>query len=106
MNDALQVFIRGFETQESGERIIDVLENYGFTVLERFDGQSDSRGGLIETDIRHVDFLDGGDDLDALTEAVFAVSPPGTFIQYRAFRVTDEGEAHGPRVKVHHDQGQ
>lgn len=101
MIDALQVFVRGFETPAHGHRIVGVLEGHGFTVLCCFDGSSDDRGGLIETDIRDVGCLDGDGDLAALQELVFAVSPPGTFLQYRRYRLDDEGEVHGPTVRVH-----
>lgn len=102
MSAVLQVFVRGCETQVAGERIVGVLEDYGFTVLERFDGQADSRGGLIETDIRDVALLDGEGDIEQLRVAVFALSPPGTFIQYRTFTQDQEGEVHGPTVRVHY----
>lgn len=99
---ALQVFVRGFETQRSGEKIVEVLQEFGFTVTDRFDGTADSRGGLIETAICYEDHLEG--DLSTLQEAVFAVAPPGTFIQHRKFRLRSEGEVHGPTVRVFEGQ--
>jgi len=51
---------------------------------------------LIETNLCYEDHLEG--NLNALQEAVFAVAPPGTFIQYRLFTLTDEGEVFGPKV--------
>lgn len=93
---AIQVFVRGFETQGSGQKIVEVLQRFGFTVTDCFDGRADSRGGLIETNLCYEDHLEG--NLNALQEAVFAVAPPGTFIQYRLFTLTDEGEVFGPKV--------
>ncbi len=95
---ALQVFVRGFETQQGGGKIVEVLQDFGFTVTDCFDGTADSRGGLIETNVCYEDHLEG--DLNALQEAVFAVAPPGTFIQHREFRLRSEGEVHGPTVRA------
>jgi hypothetical protein len=99
---ALQVFVRGFETHQSGGKIVEVLQDFGFTVSDCFDGTADSRGGLIETAICYEDHLEG--DLNALHEAVFAIAPPGTFIQHRKFRLRSEGEVHAPAVKVFEGQ--
>lgn len=98
MIDAIQVFVRGFETQGNGERIVEVLQNFGFTVTDCFDGTADSRGGLIETAICYEDNLEG--DLNEIQGAVFAIAPPGTFIQHRKFGLKSEGEVHGPTVRV------
>lgn len=98
---ALQVFVRGFGTQWSGEKIVEVLQDFGFTVTDCFDGTADSRGGLIETNVCYEEHLEG--DLDALREAVFAVAPPGTFVQHRKFRLRSEGEVHGPTGKQYQD---
>lgn len=95
---ALQVFVRGFQTQRSGEQIVEVLQDFGFTVTDCFDGTADDRGGLIETNVCYEDHLEG--DLCAVREAVFAVAPPGTFIQHREFRLRSEGEVHGPTVRA------
>lgn len=102
MIDAIQVFVRGFETQSSGEKIVKVLQRLGFTVTECFDGQSDSRGGLIETAICYEDHLEGA--FNALHEVVFALAPPGTFIQHRKFALRSEEEVHGSAVKVFEGQ--
>src|SRR5690348_8319082 len=106
MSMALQVFVRGFETQTAGERIVKVLKNYGFSILECFDGESDDGGGVIETNICEAAFLDNDGDLQPLRETVFAVAPPGTFIQYRSYMEDDEGEFHAPSVDVHENKDQ
>jgi hypothetical protein len=36
MEQALQVFVRGFQDKATGNRIVSILENYGFTVAECF----------------------------------------------------------------------
>ena len=106
MNGALQVFVRGFETQAAGERIVKVLKNYGFSILECFDGESDDGGGVIETNICEAAFLDNNGDLNPLQETVFAVAPPGTFLQYRSYMEDDEGEFHAPNLNVHEAEDQ
>lgn len=102
MIDAIQVFVRGFETQRSGEKIVEVLQEFGFSVTNCFDGQADSRGGLIETNICYEDHLEG--DLNDIQKAIFALAPPGTFIQHRKFRLSSEGETHWPALKVFEGQ--
>lgn len=48
----LRLFVRGFGSAEVGKKIVDTLENIGFTVKDPwFDGREDTLGGLIETDI-------------------------------------------------------
>lgn len=48
-SDALQLFVRGFETQENGDKMVLVLLGYGFEIKHKFDGSQGTLGGLIET---------------------------------------------------------
>lgn len=87
--NAVQVFVRGFQSSQNGDRIIKILEGLGFDIKESFDGTADSRGGIISTHIAPVDELET-DNLDEIREAVAVAE--GTFIQYRTFRLGREGE--------------
>lgn len=89
--DALQIFVRGFETPEAGEKIVNELERMGFLVVTNFDGRYDSRGGLIETAIKPADELET-EDFDEILKAVAVTND--TFIQYRTYEFLDEGERH------------
>lgn len=74
MSDAIQVIVRGFETQTVGQLIVDKLTDYGWDVPEMFDGEHDSMGGLIETNIADVNQLEVT-DRDELLEALFRDLP-------------------------------
>jgi len=82
--DALQLFVRGFETQENSDKIVRVLQDIGFEIKEKFDGTQDTLGGLIETYITQFDHL-ACDSLDEIRQAVYRVSDVETFIQYRSW---------------------
>ena len=62
MSEALQVIVRGFQTQENGNVIVKQLEDAGFSIKEKIDGQSDSGGGIIETEITNTIQLDSAID--------------------------------------------
>jgi hypothetical protein len=87
--DALQIFVRGFETREAGDQIIKILNELGFEIAEAIDGSGDTRGGIIGTRIMPTDELET-DDLDEIDEAVAVTDQ--TFIQYRKYRLHGEGE--------------
>lgn len=89
--DALQILVRGFETPEAGEKIVNELERMGFLVVTHFDGRYDSRGGIIETAIKPADELET-EDFDEILKAVAVTND--TFIQYRTYEFLDEGERH------------
>lgn len=89
--DALQIFVRGFESREAGQQVVTALNELGFEVQEAFDGTEDDRGGLIGTRIMPTDELET-DDLDAILEAVALAD--GTFIQYRRYDLRDADEMH------------
>lgn len=89
--DALQVFVRGFETPKASEKIIKELERMGFLVVTNFDGRYDSRGGIIETAIQPADELET-EDFDEILKAVADTND--IFIQYRTYELLDEGERH------------
>jgi len=82
--DALQIFVRGFETPEAAEKIVKELERMGFLVVANFDGRYDSRGGLIETAIQPADELET-EDFDEILKAVAVTN--NTFIQYRTYEL-------------------
>ena len=79
--DALQVFVQGFGTQVAEKRIVEVLEDHGFAVLDR----STEGGGQIETHICEVAFLHNDGDIGSLRAAVLAVSPAKTDIRFSSF---------------------
>ena len=89
--DALQVFVRGFETSEAAGKIVKELERMGFLVVTNFDGRYDSRGGIIETAIQPADELET-EDIDEILKAVSVTND--TFLQYRTYELLDEGERH------------
>ena len=89
---ALQIFVRGFQTHDSGVEIIDVLTQIGFEISFMFDGTSDSRGGIIETSIVPCDTLECSDP-ELILKAVMV--KPGIILQYREFQLEDEGELSG-----------
>lgn len=46
MIDALQVFVRGVETPAHGNRIVGVLESYGFAGYDRLTARKSRRDGM------------------------------------------------------------
>jgi len=90
--DAVRVYVRGFGSQEVGERIVAYLEEEGFRVAEFFNGNEDSLGGIIGTHINechntasrleHVQ-----DYMDYLLKDVKAIAPEvkGIFLQWEGF---------------------
>lgn len=92
MIDALQVFVRGFEDQQRGGVIRDYLNDLGFTVQLAADGESDSLGGLIETDVVYQDHLEETDPDAILLELRCRTGFDGLWLQTRAFQLADEGE--------------
>lgn len=86
MSGALRVYVRGFESQANGEKIVAALERMGFDIKDAFDGDSDTLGGLIETGITPYDNLDFGDSevvgqIDKV-EALIHQVVPTAFVQY------------------------
>jgi hypothetical protein len=94
-NDALQLFVRGFETSESGDKIVRVLQEYGFDVKEQFDGSTDSLGGLIETHVTPVDSL-ACDDLDEIVQAVRRVAGDQVVVQHEFWDRMQGGDDRRP----------
>ena len=92
MIDALQIFVRGFEDGQHGEVIVSYLTEIGFTVGDKFDGDSDSLGGLIETDVVHQDHLEETDPDIILLALRRRTGFDSLWIQTREFRLAEEGE--------------
>ena len=86
---ALQVFVRGFDSQEAGEKICKSLEALGFTVSERFDGSQDTLGGLIETTITCNDSLEA-DDPGIIQQMVEDAVGRSLKLQWRQYELTSE----------------
>ena len=86
---AIQIFVRGFQTQDVGNQIITALGDLGFTLRTACDGSSDSAGGLIETEIAFCDELEN-ENLAEIRDAI--TFTPGIVLQYRQFTLEDEGE--------------
>lgn len=59
--DALQLFVRGFETTQLGDKLVTKLTDIGFQIAFQAAGDADSMGGIIETHITWVDHLDPND---------------------------------------------
>lgn len=92
MIDALQIFVRGFEDVQRGEAIVNYLTELGFTVEDIFDGDSDSLGGLIGTNIVFQDFLEETDPDIILAELRERTGFDGLWIQTREFGLAENGE--------------
>jgi hypothetical protein len=101
-SDALQVFVRGFETKENGDKIVRVLQGYGFEIKEKFDSSADTFGGLIETYITPVDHLDCADP-HRLGQAARRVAGEQTFIQYEYWDRVWGGDSRQPNLKLRHE---
>ena len=88
---AVQVFVRGFGTEETGNKMVVALKEMGFTVGDCFTAEADDNGGLIETHPAPMDSLEPssvGDILLALRRIV-----SGVRVQYRCWELACEGEA-------------
>jgi hypothetical protein len=72
--DAIEMCVRGFHDEATGEAIIAALEEMGFVVKEAIDGASDDHGGIIETHITDRVYLDAA-DLDEIRKVVYAACP-------------------------------
>src|SRR5687767_14633692 len=70
--DALQVFVRGFETTNLGDKLVAKLEDIGFRIVLKAAGDADSMGGIIETNIVSIIELDP-DDVQAIRKALHEV---------------------------------
>jgi hypothetical protein len=83
MQQALRLYVRGFENRVLGDHLIEALEDIGFQVKECFDGESDSQGGIIETYITPLDCLSVENPQQAV-EAIeqSAGSVKGVFVQF------------------------
>ena len=58
MAEAVQVVVRGFKSQPSGNMIVSRLEGAGFSIKEKWEcGCDGCRGGSIETEITTTDQL-------------------------------------------------
>lgn len=90
--DALQVFVRGFEDRQRAGAIRNRLTALGFQIEECFDGESDSLGGLIETNIVPQDNLDESDPDVILSMLREATGYDGLWLQTREFQLKDDGE--------------
>lgn len=47
----LKVIVRRFQTEAMGAAVVNCLKNMGFGIAEHFSPDSDSMGGLIETEL-------------------------------------------------------
>jgi hypothetical protein len=90
--DALQVFVRGFETAEAGDNLVEKLQDIGFQIAMRAGGGVDSLGGIIETYITPVIHLDPEDVEDIANEIyeVVGPEPSAVFVQYLAYECTED----------------
>ena len=69
-----------------------LLTELGFTVEEAFAGDSDSLGGLIETNIVYQDCLEKTDPDAILLELRGRTGFDGLWLQTREFQLAEEGE--------------
>ena len=84
-HDALSVAVTGFQSQAWGEKPFDALAELGFEVRFCCDGESDSRGGIIETAITPTVILEA-DDFDDIVAAIrAAVSDIPIAIAFRPY---------------------
>lgn len=92
MIDALQVFVRGFEDGQRGEVIASYLTEIGFSVELKVDGDSDSLGGLIETNVVYQDGLQETDPETILRELRRRVGFDSLWLQTKEFQIANEAE--------------
>ncbi len=86
--DALKVWVRGFGDVQTGNRISAALAEKGFTLTEQISGESDSLGGIIETDI-----LGGCPSWEEVRQAIYAAAGNvETFIQFQKYLLLEESD--------------
>lgn len=86
---AIQLFVRGFHSEELGDKIIAKLQDLGFSVYLACDGKSDDLGGLIETHITPVDCV--AVKMEAIKPTIHAIDPETPiFVQWRMWQCVDE----------------
>jgi hypothetical protein len=86
---AIQLFVRGFHSEELGDKIIAKLQDIGFSVDLACAGESDDLGGIIETHITPVDQLSV--EAETIKAAIHAIDPDTPiFVQWRIWQCVDE----------------
>lgn len=90
--DALQIFVRGFHSQEAGQKLASVLSDLGFELKDCFDGSSDDLGGLIETQIMDVNQLYECTPAE-IKRRLYERAEIDVFVQHRTFTVVEDSTA-------------
>lgn len=86
----LKLIVRRFESEALGDVIIDCLTSIGFGIAERVSPDSDSMGGLIETEVMN-DF-DLLDEVEQIIEKCHQVCPD-CLVLWEGYEVAEEGSS-------------